>query len=61
MNVLLRELDERDKIALKILAKLNKRSLNSEILIAIDKYLEDDEQYLLYKPLLKKGENKWTD
>jgi len=61
MNVLLRELDERDKVALKILAKLNKRSLNSEILIAIDKYLEDDENYLLYKPLLKEGENKWKE
>ena len=60
MNILLREIEENDKIALKLLAKINKRSLNSEILIAIDRYLEDDENYLLYKPLLKEGENKYT-
>ena len=60
MNILLREIEEKDKIALKLLAKINKRSLNSEILIAIDKYLEDDENYSLYKPLLKAGENKWN-
>jgi len=60
-NILLRDVDVRDKEALKILAKINKRSINSEILIAIDKYLEDDEVYLLYKPLLRKGDNKWTD
>jgi len=60
VNILLREIEENDKIALKLLAKINKRSLNSEILIAIDRYLEDDENYLLYKPLLKEGENKYT-
>jgi len=43
MNILLREIEERDKIALKLLAKINKRSLNSEILIAIGRYLEDEE------------------
>jgi len=40
MNISLREVKKQDKEALQALAKLNKRSLNSEILIAIEKYLK---------------------
>jgi len=48
-NVLVRELKDDDKQALKILAKYNKRSLNNEILVAIDKYMETDENYAIIK------------
>lgn len=53
MNILLRDIDEETKKALKILAKHNKRSLNNEILVAIDLYLEEDENYLIVKEKLK--------
>jgi predicted DNA-binding protein len=52
-NILLRGLSEEEKKALEILASHNKRSLNSEILVAIDKYLEDDENYLIVKEYLQ--------
>jgi len=41
MNILLRELKLEDKEKLQKIAKENKRSLNSEILIAIEKYLKE--------------------
>jgi predicted DNA-binding protein len=52
-NILLRGLSEEDKKALEILAKHNKRSLNNEVKVAIDKYLEEDENYLIVKEYLQ--------
>ena len=43
MNILLRELKLQDKEKLQRIAKENKRSLNSEILVAIEKYLKEVE------------------
>lgn len=42
-NILLRDLAEEEKEKLTKLAKKNKRSVNSEILIAIEEYLKDKE------------------
>lgn len=47
-KILLRINDE-DKEALEILAKKNKRSLNNEILVAIDEHIETDENYSVIK------------
>lgn len=45
--------EDKEKIA--TLAKANKRSVNNEILIAIDKYLELDENYMILKEYENKG------
>jgi len=48
-NILIRNLTEANKKALAIMAKHNKRSFNNEVLVAIDKYLEDDKNCSIIK------------
>ena len=39
-DILVRDITEDDKETLKVIAKKNKRSLNNEILVAIENYIE---------------------